>query len=480
MRALLSSILILLLAGAGAPARALTKLDPQQVVDLALTKGLRARQAELTAQRSYLGLANALGVYDFNITLTTGYEYDEAQTISMNSNPLTKTLLTTVGLSKAFSTGTTLTLDYTDMQRNSTLSSFATTSGTQPEASLNSVQLGLRQALLRNSFGYADRLAVEAARATIDAAMETREESLEVVLLDTMTLFWSAYIAEQQLQQNLLARDKYDQLVKNVRRRAGFNLSSPGELPRLEAEYANTLERVKTSSANYLNAIKTLRTALLLEGDDELQLVIPSEIPPVPQLSKRPVEELRGYRVARTSVENANRTLDSYSNRARPALDLVARAKSTGVDTDSGRALAEMGSTTNPTYYVGIEFKTPLGSDSARGYLADAEVAKQIAETELQNQKLTLSDELENQERVVAANYSNAKLSMEMVTLRERVVREMESAYRVGRQPLVELIRSYNDLFNAQLSRAQAVGQYHIALNKLAAARDELVTNVRR
>ncbi|MES2965116.1 MAG: TolC family protein [Bdellovibrionota bacterium] len=479
MRASFSLILILLLVIAE-PARAVSKLDPQTVVDLALSKGLRARQAELTAQRSYLGLAQALGVFDFNVTIATGYEYDEAQSISQNSNPLTKSMLTTVLLEKRFSTGTTLSLDYTDWQRNSTLSSFAASSGQQPDATLNAVQLGLRQALLRNSFGYADRLAVEAARSTVDAAMETREESLEGILLETMTLFWTAYIAEQQLQQNLSARDKYDQLVKNVRRRAGFNLSSPGELPRLEAEYAATLERVKTSSANYLNAIRTLRTALLLEGDDELQLVIPAEIPPVPQLSKRKVEELRGYRVARTTLENANRTLDSYGNRARPQLDLIARAKSTGVDSDSGRALAEMGASTYPTYYVGVEFKTPLGSESARGVLAEAEVQKQIAEADLMLQRNTLHDELENQERTVAANYSKARLAQETVTLRERVVREMESAYRVGRQPLVELIRSYNELFAAQLSRAQAVGQYHIALNALAAARDELVTNVRR
>lgn len=479
MRRLVSSILIFILAGHPV-AEAASKLDPQTVVDLALSKGLRARQAELTAQRSYLGLANALGVYDFNVTINTGYEYDEAQTITMNSNPVTRNFVTTVGLEKKFWTGTTLGLDYVDQQRNSTLSSFSQSSGSQPDAALNSVQLELRQALLRNTFGYADRLAVEAARATIDAAMETREESLEGILLDAMTLFWSAYVAEQQLQQNLSARDKYEQLVKNVRRRAGFNLSSPGELPRLEAEYANTLERVKSSSANYLNAIKSLRTALLLEGDDELQLVIPSEIPPVPQLSKRKVEELRGYRVARTNLENANRTLDRYQNVARPQLDLIARAKSTGVDTDSSRALAEMGSTSYPTYYVGIEFSTPLGSESARGVLADAQVQRQLAEVELMNQRNTLSDDLENQERLVVANYSNAKLSMEAVTLRERVVREMETAYRVGRQPLVELIRAYNELFAAQLARAQAVGDYHIALNRLAAARDELVTNVRK
>ena len=456
------------------------QLSPQTVVDLALTKGARAKSAELLAQRSYLNLSKALGVYDFQFTLTSGFEYNQAQILSGANNLTDRTTTTTGQLAKKFSTGTTLTLDTIDTRQNSTLNPASTSTLRGTEADLDSVQVTIRQSLWQGAFGYADRLNETIARASIEAALETREEQLEGVLLDAMTLFWNAYIAEQQLKQNMAARDKYDQLVKSVRRKAGYNLSTPGELPRLEAEFGGAESRVKSSSADYLNALEVLRTAIRLEDQGDIELVIPNELPPVPQLAPKSVEELRAVRVAKLNAENARRNLDSIKSQGAPRLDLVAKAKTTGVEPDSNRTIAEMASTTYPTYYIGFEFQTPLGSEAVRGVLADAEVQKMSADNDLIIQRDATRDQLENVSRSVAAQYSVAKIALDTVTSREKVVRELEGAYRQGRQPLVELIRSYNDLFAAQLDRARAVGQYHISLNQLAAARDELVTTVRR
>jgi outer membrane protein TolC len=131
-----------------------------------------------------------------------------------------------------------------------------------------------------------------------------------------------------------------------------------------------------------------------------------------------------------------------------------------------------------PTYYVGIEFKTALDSDLLRGQIADAEVAFSQTQTQMAIDRYKAQNSLNDFERQVASQYSVAKASLEVVEMRARVVAQLESAYRQGRQPLVELIRAYNDLFTAQFDRAKAVGDYHIRLNELAASRDELVNNV--
>lgn len=462
------------------PARNLPmlKLSPQTVVDLALSKGNRARAAELQAQRGYLPLAQALGAYDFQLSLATGWEYSEAESLTGLSNPSDRTFTVTSLLSKKFSTGTTVSLGYQDTRQNSTLNTVTSTTR-PPTANLNEVELGVRQALLSNSFGYADRLAVEVGESTIVAALETREEQLEEILLSSMVLYWNAYIAEQQLKENMAARDKYEQLVRNVRRRAGFNLSTPGELPRIEAEYEIAEQRVKASTADYMNAIDALLTAIKADAPEGgVTLEIPSELPPMPRLTSKTVEDLRVVRVARINQENSQKSLEAVKSRSRPRLDFVARAAATGVDEESGRAIAEMAATTHPTYFIGLEFQTALDSTALRGTLANAEVEARLAEVNLRIQRDDVTDQLEQLERRVASQHSVAQLANETVTLRERVVREFENNYRLGRQPLVELIRAYNELFSSQLERARAVGQYHIGLNQLAAARDELVTKV--
>lgn len=451
-------------------------LNPQTVVDLAISQGLQAKQAELTAQRAYLNLELARSVFDFRFDLATGYEYNEAQSITGFANPIDRTFLTTAGLTKKLSSGTSLTLSYERLQQRSTLSSFTATTRS-PDAALDAVTLNVRQSLLGNAFGYADRLGVEIAEGAVFAALQAREENLEEIILSSMTLFWNAYTSQQVLNETLATREKYKTLVANLRRKSGFNLTAPGELPRAQAELEGVEQNVKRSSAAYLNALDALRFALKLEAGDEIRLDVPETLPPVPQLAPKSVEELRDVRVASTRLQNAERDLAKTASETRPTLDLVARAASTGVDEENSRSFAEMTAATRPTYFVGVELRAPLGSHLVSGRRADARVQLLQAQTSLILAKDVAAERMRSMEREVRSQYSIAKSAIEVVELRTRVVGELERSYRQGRQPLVELIRAYNDLFAAQLEKARAIGEYHTTLNRLAAARDELVSN---
>ncbi len=478
---LASSIAILLFFSlfVSLPAQAVLKLTPQSVVDLALKQGLDVKNTELTAQLSYFNLSQALGAYDFNIDIEPGYTYNAAENLTLSNDLIDKTFNLNIILSKRFITGTALSVQYINTRQSATFNSFQTTTRF-PTSNLNTLQLGLRQNLLNNSFGYSERLATEAYREAVDSALENREESLQTTLLNVMTLYWSAYIAEQKFQENLSAREKYAQLVRNVRRKAGFNLSAPGELPRLEAEQEATESRVKASSSDYLNAVQSLLTELRLETKEQIILDVPAELPPVPQLASKSTDDLRVVHINKTNLDIADKTLSSVRSKTLPTLDLIATAATTGVDQDNSQSISEMAGTTKPTYYVGVQFTTPIASLAYRGQIADATVRKMIAENNYFLAEDNAKRLLDSTARQVLAQYSVASLAGEVVDRRERVVRELEIAYRQGRQPLVELIRAYNDLFSAQLDRATAIGQYHIGLNQLAAARDELVTNVKK
>ncbi len=468
-----SLILTSLLASSMAtPVLAAVKLSPQTVVDLALTKGRRARGAELQAQRAYLTLQQALGVFDFQFKVSPYYQYTEAQTVRLNDDLATRTFAVSTSLEKKIRTGTTFLVEFQNEQYNVTR---VVGSALDANVSLNTAGVGVRQALWRNAFGYADRLGLIIGRSEIDAALETREEDLEQILLDAMTLYWDTYTAERQLKENIAAREKYEQLVKNVRRKAGFNLSTPGELPRLQAEFEGAEQKVKSSSAAYLESLQKLLTAIQFQTKEQVELEVPAELPPVPQLRAKDLANLRKIRAAATRQLNAERRVSTAKSNASARFDLVARARSTGVENENGASLAEMTANTKPTYYVGIEFESPLDSDLNRGNVTDAEVQLRQAENDLAVELDNLRDEQSALERQVVSQYAIAKSAAETVELRARVVRELETAYRQGRQPLVELIRAYNELFNSQLERARTVGNYHITLNKLAAARDELV-----
>lgn len=457
------------------------RITPQTVVDLTLRQGYRARSVEVTAQKAYVSLYKALGEFDLKLTLSPAYEYSETPNLMGTQNAVDRTTTFTSGLSKKFRTGSIFALEYSSVVQNATLAS--TTSTRAPDIALNSLLVSLRQNLWSNSFGYADRLAVEIADASIEAAEVQREYQLQGLILDALTLFWNTYSAERQLRENLAARDKYIQLVKSTRQKAGFNLSSPGELPRLEAELELSEQRVKASSSSYLNALTLLMSALRLnhEGKDTFEIVVPDSLPPVPRLPTVKTESTRPVRLAQLVAENANRNKLMVKSRMSPKFDFVGKGQTTGSGVHQSESFSKMQTGSKPYYYLGVEYATSLfGSNNAKSQITEANLALSLAENDLQIQIDSSRDQLIQLERSVASQYAIAKSAMETTELRSRVVRELEIAYRQGRQPLVELIRAYNELFKSQQDRATAIGQYHIYLNQFAAARDELISSAKK
>ncbi len=461
------------------PAQAL-ELAPQDVVDLAIKQGPSVRQSELVAQQAEGAAERLRGPYDLVLTVNPTYEYNEALTLTGTGNPNDKTLVILAGLSKKFATGTTLALDYNRTSQNSTLSTF-TANLRRPNAALDSIQFSIRQALWRNILGESDRAVLQQLDGRILAARLQREESLEDAILASLNFYWNAYVAETQLRETTAARQKYEELVKAVRRKAGYNLSTPGELPRLEAEFEAADKNVKLASASYLASLDSLRTNLQIDSKEAITFKASTsnatDIPAIPTLASVDIAKLRPVVISKINMENAEKNKTSQDSLSRPRLDLVARARSTGVDETSDLAFSKMNSGTTPTYAVGVELEWPLDSSLFRGTRAEADAAYQITQIDFKLAQDRTRDALLNAERSAVANRDNALSAIEIVTKRGRVVRELETSYRQGRMPLVELIRAFNDLFTAQQDRARAVGNYMIALNQWAAVRDELVKN---
>lgn len=455
-------------------------LSPQDVVDIAIRQSPDVKISELRAQQAEGAAEIRRGLYDLVLKVNPTYEYTEALTLTGTGNPSDKTLTVFASLSKRLSTGTTVTVDYNGISQESVLSTF-TSNLRRPNAALNAVTLSIRQALWNNILGESDRAVLDSVDATVFAAKLQREEALEEAILDSLNLFWNAYVAEIQLKENTAARQKYEELVKAVRRKAGYNLSTPGELPRLEAEFEGADKNVKISSAQYLASLDNLRTNLQLDPKAaitfKMQATEASEIPAVPRMATVDIAKLRPVVISKVNFENAERNKKSQNSLSRPRLDLVAKARSTGVDETSDMAFSKMTSASKPTYAVGVELEWPLDSSLFRGTRAEAEALYQISQIDFKLSQDRIRDSIANAERTAVAYRDNALSSIEIVSKRARVVKELETAYRQGRTPLVELIRAFNDLFSSQQERARAVGNYMIALNSWAAVRDELLKN---
>lgn len=464
---------MLAVAGA-AESPKIQELTPQMVVDAILTKSFEAENIRLKAQEAYVIKEEGLAKYDFNLTANAGYRYDEAETLSGLDNPIDKTFTAGMTFKKKISTGTEILIGYDHWAQSSVLNPIVASTRT-PRLASDYAFLELRQSLWRNAFGISDRADLSILRAQFANSNLVKQEDTENLVLSAMRAFWNAYVAQTQLQDAIKARQQYKDLISLVQRRGRFGLDKGGEYAEVMAEYTDADSRVKSASQAYLQEIKNLEVWMGVEFDGDVQFKAGDTLPPLPKLTEVKIENLRRIRISESRMQQATDNLRMGKWQSKAKLDLVARAGTTGVDEKATTAYSEFVSGNKPDYFVGLEFATAIDSSAARAVEARSRVNYDRESNNLRLARLDVARDLILKATQMEGAFAVANSAIESEKYRSRTAREKEVEYRQGRLPLRELLKTYKDYFDSQSRKVRAIGDYHIALNDMAAERDELV-----
>lgn len=445
-------------------------LTPQDVVNAVLAKSNQAEQIKLNAQNANISLERARGVFDFQFKMDARYTYDEAENLAFPVDNQYKSIFGDLALSKKTKYGASLELGYQHQADNR-----ITSTPTLPNYVSDVGYLAWRQNLWNNMFGRVDRLNLEIAERQVSESDLTKIEDTEGLVLDSLRAYWNTYVAQTQLQDATEARERYQGLIKAVQRRGRFGLDKGGEYAQVMADAVEADTAVKNASITYLRLLSDLSIRMQQEFKADLVFKVDPLVPSVPKLQPVKIETLRSYRNYESQLETSRRRIETSRSAVAPKLDLVAKAASNGFDEKASAAYSELASGKKPTYQVGLEFAMPLDSSNVRAELAAADL--DLAQKTL-NAKVLLENTKSNLEisnRNVEQAFIAATNAVESEKFRARTVREQDVEYRNGRLPLFNLLDTYRKYFDSQARKVRAVGDYHIALNQLAADRDELV-----
>ncbi|UOF02836.1 TolC family protein [Bdellovibrio reynosensis] len=452
-------------------------LSQKTVAELVLKQGPKALEVNLRYQQFRLTPALTLSAYDWKLGVETGFEYDKsAGLLSSTSSNTAKyeRLRTTATLQKPFTTGTLLGLELSRLSQKVDFDTIPT-SPPPSEQTLDVAGLTLEQALLGNSFGVADRGIVNAAELTYEANKIARANELEDVVLESIRQFWNTYVAQENFREAVASRDRYKKLVDAVKRKTGLGYSNPGDLPQVQAEMESREQRVKSFSVAYLKNSENLLTLLALDPTTEVTFEIPQDIPAVPKLVQKKIEDLRSIRSQKLRVEAAEENLDAYESLAYPTLNFVGRVYTSGSDESSEGSYSELASGTRPKYYVGLKFQYNFGSDIQNEQIINKKLTKDLEATRLQRQIQEATDIEGQSERQVQTNYAIAVSAKKQREFREKASQELNRSYNQGRTDISILITAMNNFFDSEVQYYRALGDYAIALNEWAAVRDELI-----
>lgn len=449
-------------------------LKPQDVVDRVISHSYRFKDIEWQAQLADVERYRIGGLYDWQLKGMVSYDIDRRDDFSGIQNTEDRNLVYEAGVAKKFSTGSLLDLNYRRNYQSSKLSSFAATTR-EPDQVLDSMSFGARQSLFRNALGIGDRARLNAALEGVRRSDLVRKEDIEVLLINSLEMFWRTYIAKEDLRYALLARDRYANLVKRLEGKLAQQLAEKFEASRARAEFENKDKEVKMLSLLYLNLSQNLATLLQIDKSKSLELVVDKSLPkPAAEFSGK-IESSRRIESAKASLRQAD-LLKQYSRWATfPAVDLFGQVELTGVGRNGGKSFSKVGDVDRPYYQVGVELSFNLFSDTKKGEQLDAELRSLRAMNELQRVQADVADEQDQAFRDVQSKYLIAESALRTFEAREKVIQDQERRYRRGLVSLGDLIQDYNFFYASQSARSDAVADYHLSLMRMKAADDTLV-----
>ncbi len=450
------------------------ELTQQKVAEMVLKESFQSDEIQKTSDLSIYSVALAKSLYDWNFSLESYYENTQFQNFARTANPKDENYKTSVLVTKPLMSGTLLGLDISRTQIQSTFSATSTASFPANQT-LDVAGITIEQSLLRNFFGRSFRAEVASAEKLDQSKRVLKTDLLQTLVLETVQLFWNAFVSQENFEEALNSRERTEKLAEVVRKKSSLGYTNPGELPQVLAELEVRNQTVKSESANYLGLLSQLKTKLRIPEATAVKLVTSTEIPELPQLSPTSIEDLRSIKSLKSKLESSDLSLVSSKSKAYPDLSLVGKYYTSGIGSTTTDSFQELSSQTRPKYYVGVKLAYRFGSDLQGQEIYNKKLQRDIDESTLSRTRLEMKDQIQNAERRMQSTYAIVSSSKKQVVLREEAAREIQKAYNQGRTDIKILIDVLNSFFAAEVQYSKAVGDYQIALNNLAALRDELI-----
>ena len=387
-------------------------ISVEELIIGAMENSATAKLIKLEASRGETATLASRASLDVNLFSTLSSLDSEAETISANSPSGTKSQNITIGASKQFTTGTSLTASISGADNSLT---YPAPIG-EREAGSGVVSLGIKQDLLANTFGKATRANLKSAdlrRSSINYGIKNR---LEEFAVEITGVFFNTHKAQLFFKASKLIEENQKKLldISKVLFKRG-NLEESDFL-QIEAAYYNANENHANSRSNLKQLWNTSITLLGLpaayKNVDPMEIEMKfqdrekygSKICQVP--TSRDLKKSNQFLQLSESFESSVQDMKGKKNSALPKLSLELNFNSENYEDKPTDALGDSLSFDNPSYNYVLNFAYPIGNSGNKAQVFESFRNLKAAQINMENfeedQKTKIENSCINLERNIA------------------------------------------------------------------------------
>ncbi len=435
--------------------------------DLVLTRAIaysdsfQAIHAQLVSSEA--PLLQAESVHDTWLTAALNRTDNQNEPASPFSTTRVRRSATSVGASRYFSTGTSVTAEVGYDVSELGFQTVTPVSYRQATGGLT-----VAQKLWKDSFGSGSRRALEAGRLSSDVVTHEYRQAAQAWVLDLMHVFYSAWIGQRQVrvaEESLKRRHRLLEITQLKLKRGTAEAPDFHQIKSalLQAEVALAESRQSLGDI-WRSLVHALKLPEAWEAIDPA--LIPMEVDdPAPFAlqqcaAERPPQPSAAAARAKALAVASRLSLERLENAEKPDLELQGVLRTNGIDSaNTGRAFSEAVRGSHPAWTVGLQLKLPLENQAARSARLTALSTRLRAEAADSDE--TAQDRL---------NWKNTCLDLRRLDEARRKIAEArdhqarrasdeEERFAIGRVPTLAVVEAADDADEVELAlRRQEVG----------------------
>jgi len=413
-----------------------------------------------------------LGSQDWVLKLSPSYNHTEGNPQSAFSPRKSDNFTFDSSIGREYwENGGRLTLGYDYGYSEQTFSSLA--DALQQHSNGLTVQYKLP--ILKNKGGVLSRLDYELQGFNIDVVEINAQENQENFLAQIAERYIDWVLESERLRISESRLHLAEQEYKLIRKKLHAGLSARVDELRAKDAVINAEQALLKARSDWM-AVKVELAAQadysdLLESMPVFDLYQIKKIP----LEKDALEELRSYSRLLKSIdlqlERLSKQQHGFEEQKKPDLDVVLGGGLRSED----RRFSDASTFDKPQYFVGLEFRYPLGQTSARSNVSRALIQRR----QLQEERASIVRQLKADVRAVLVQLVEINkilsLNQRQITVARQKTGEEWKRYNQGRSELTFVIQSRDNERNSQLSYAANAAFYQKLLLRYRALTDRLL-----
>lgn len=391
---------------------------------------------------------------------------------------------------KLFSTGTYFEIEASHNRQDTNAGESPAVQGTllaqlaQPPLYSSALKVTLRQELLKNAFGYAQRRLNRIARNKSLIQREALINNLSQMIVKTMVDYWSLSIAQEAVDTATILLTNTQNVRAITARKLRLGLAEYFELNQWNAVVAQTESQLRNAQLQRDTArsqlLRTLNLNPNLEftGETELAGELPKNLDQAADL-KYAYDTRPDLKNLRLQMENARAALEIARNQQLPSVTLGGALAHRDFSFQKNSSFREVPSGRYPEYSVEFKVEYPLWDEGTKVDVRNAKVSLRQLDEQQRLLRRQIEDDIREGLQRIETNYEVLKKAEEAEKQTQAYYYGLVGRYRQGRFTAVAVKNALDALAQSRQALMQARVNFNISLVRYELARNSIFKKFR-